>query len=67
MPVQVPLRAVSVCPSRAVPETAGRAVLTGGAAATTPDCADVALALPPAFVPVTTTRSVEPTSAATCV
>ncbi len=50
MPVHVPFAAVSVCPSRAVPVIDGSAVLTGGAAATTAVWADVALALPPAFV-----------------
>ena len=52
-------------PSRAVPETTGTTVFTGGAAATTPVTAETADELPPAFVPVTTTRSVPPTSAAT--
>ena len=67
VPVHVPFDAVSVWPSRAVPEIVGGAVFTGGLPATTPVCAEVALALPPAFVPVTTTRSVPPTSPATCV
>jgi hypothetical protein len=63
VPVHVPVVELSVWPSSGVPLITGRAVLTGGAAATTAVCEVVALALPAAFVPVTTTRIVEPTSA----
>ncbi len=40
-------------------------MLTGGSATTTAVCTDVACALPVAFVAVTRTRIVEPTSAGT--
>ncbi len=63
VPVQEPFAAVRMLPSRGVPEIDGRTVLTGGSGETTALCALVALALPPAFVPVTTTRIVPPTSA----
>ena len=63
VPVQVPLPAVSVWPSFAVPLIVGATVLTGAVGATTPVWAAVADELPPAFVPVTTTRIVPPTSA----
>ena len=45
----------------------GTAVFTGAepAAVTTPVCGDVPVALPEPLVPVTTTRIVEPASAAT--
>ena len=59
VPVHVPFAAVSVCSSCAVPEIVGSTVLTGGAAATTAVWADVAEELPAAFVPVTTTRTVD--------
>jgi hypothetical protein len=62
VPDHVPGDAVSVSPSRAVPDTAGIAVFAGGAAATTAVAAEVAVFDPPAFVPVTTTRNVAPTS-----
>ena len=42
----------------------GTAVLTGGAAATTPVGADVADPVPDGFAAVTTTVMVDPTSAA---
>ncbi len=67
VPVHVPLAAVSVLPSRAVPEIDGRTVFTGGAGTTTRWRSTWRSALPPAFVPVTTTRIVPPTSAGTCV
>jgi hypothetical protein len=41
----------------------GGTVLTGGSAVTTAIWALVALELPPAFVPLTTRRIVDPTSA----
>jgi hypothetical protein len=52
-----------------VPEIVGNEVFDGGAGAavTTAVCADDALLEPAEFVPVTATRSVEPTSAATAV
>src|SRR4051794_24263148 len=65
VPVQMPLPAVRVWPSCALPLIVGSTVLTGGAAATVPLCALVALALPPTLAPVTTTRTVLPTSAPT--
>ncbi len=64
VPVQVPAVALATWPSRSVPLIDGATVFAGAAAVTTAVCADVALALPPAFVPVTTTRMVWPTSAA---
>jgi hypothetical protein len=51
-----------VAPSRAVPDTVGAAVLTGGAAWTTAVGLEVALVEPASLVAVTTTRRVEPTS-----
>ena len=42
VPVQVPVVALSVCVSRAVPEIAGSTVFTGGAAATTPVTTEIA-------------------------
>ena len=60
VPVHVPRSAVSVSPSRVVPEIVGAAVLTGGAAATPAVAADVAGVAPAAFVAVTTTRIVAP-------
>jgi len=67
MPVQVPVVAVSVRPSWAVPVTTGIVTTAGGSAATAVVGADGAFALPPAFVPVTRTRIVAPTSAAVSV
>ena len=68
VPVHVPsLLIVSVWVSRVVPVTAGSAVFAGSCAPTVPLGAEVALALPPAFVAVTTTRIVLPTSAGVCV
>jgi hypothetical protein len=63
VPVQVPLPAVSVLPSEAVPEIVGGEVLTGGVGSTSPLAELEALAVPPAFVAVSTTFIVEPTSA----
>jgi hypothetical protein len=48
-----------------VPLIAGAAVLTGALPTTTAVWELVALAFPPGFVAVTTTRNVEPTSPAT--
>ena len=67
VPVHVPVVDDSARPSRAVPETTGTTVFTGGAAATTPVTTETAEELPAAFVPVTFDRSVLPTSAATAV
>jgi hypothetical protein len=67
VPVQVPVVAVRVSPSAAVPLIDGGTVLTGGVAVTTAVCALVVLALPAAFVAVTTMRKVEPTSPAASV
>jgi hypothetical protein len=64
VPDQVPTAALSVWPSWTVPEIVGGDVFAGGMAATTAVCTDVAPAAPPAFDAVTTTRIVEPTSAA---
>ena len=63
VPVQVPVVPVSTEPCIAVPLTAGKAVFTGGAV-TTAVAADVAGVELTLFIPVTTTRSVDPTSAA---
>lgn len=66
MPVQVPLSAVSVWPSWAVPEIVGGDVLAGlavvAAAVATAVAAEVAVTVPSAFLAVTTKRSVLPTS-----
>ena len=64
LPVQVPVADVSVWVSRGVPETVGRAVLTGALGVATAVCADTAVADPLALVAVTAARSVWPTSAA---
>src|SRR5712692_8473752 len=62
-PVHVPLLAVSVSPTAAVPEIVGRLLFTGAvASATTPEPFVPADALPSAFVAVTTASSVWPTS-----
>src|SRR5262245_40030417 len=62
-PLQVPVLALSTWPSCAVPDTTGGDTFAGGAAGTTtPVAADTALAEPPAFDAVTTTRTVNPTS-----
>jgi hypothetical protein len=65
VPDQDPVAAVSVSPSRSVPDTAGSAVFVGGAAPITPVAADVVVAEPAAFVAVTCARTVAPTSADT--
>ena len=65
MPVQVPGSAVSVWPSSGVPEIDGGVELAGASASTSVESEDVAVSLPPAFVAVTTTRIVPPTSAET--
>jgi threonine dehydrogenase-like Zn-dependent dehydrogenase len=57
VPVHVPRSAVSVAPSRAVPETLGALVLTGGAGSIGALAALAALALAAALVAVTTTRT----------
>ena len=61
VPVHDPVDAVKVCPSWAVPEIAGSAVLTGGAAVIVLVAADVALAFPTLLVAVTVAFSVSPT------
>ena len=63
VPVHVPRSAVRVPPSRVVPEIAGAAVLTGGAAATRALAAVVAGVLPAPLAAVTTTRIVSFASA----
>ena len=63
VPFHEPFDVVSTCPMLGVPEAAGGAMLTGGAAATVAVCVDCALALPAVFVAVTCERIVEPTSA----
>ena len=65
--LHVPFEAVSVEPTATVPEIDGSAVFTGALAAgaeTTVVGAEVAGADPSAFVAVTVTRRVVPTSAA---
>ena len=62
VPFQVPVSAVSVSPSRAVPEIEGSFSLVGGAATTTAVFSEVAGVSPPPFLAVTMTRRVEPTS-----
>lgn len=65
VPLQVPGLAVRICPSWAWPLIVGREVFAGAVAdaVTTAVAAEVALALPAAFVAVTLTRIVDPTSA----
>ena len=65
MPDQLPGSAVSVEPSSAVPEIEGAVVLEGASASTSSLAADVAESEPPSLEAVTTTRTVEPTSAGT--
>jgi hypothetical protein len=67
VPVHVPTSALSVCPTCVVPLIDGNTVFDGATAAavTTPVAADEADDEPALFEPVTTTRIVEPTSAAT--
>src|SRR5262245_66591427 len=64
-PVHVPSLAVISWPTRASPVIVGRDVLVSGGAfvTTTSVCSDRALREPSAFVAVTRTRSVRPTSA----
>ena len=60
----MPVPAESVWPFAAVPVIVGGAVLAGAPAADTGAvCPDVALAVPYAFRPLTTTWMLEPTSA----
>lgn len=59
--------AVSVEPSIIVPEIVGAEVFTGAGVGTTGVAAEVALADPPAFVAVTVTSIVSPTSPAATV
>ena len=65
MPVQVPVVAVNVCPTVAVPDTTGATVLTGTAAATELVALELADALPALLLAVTTQRTALPTSAPT--
>ena len=62
-PVQVPSSASSSSPSATRPVIVGGARLTGGLGCTTPVAGVVIEAVPPPLVALTTTRSVEPTSA----
>jgi hypothetical protein len=64
VPAQVPGSAVSVRPSRGVPEIVGGEVLIGAPTVTVALWLEVPVSKPAALVPVTTTRIVEPTSAA---
>src|SRR5438477_10534694 len=67
LPLQLPVEAVSVCPTRVVPEIVGTAVFFGAAFATAGATASVAfdsaVAEPSAFVAVTRTRIACPASA----
>ena len=63
VPLHVPVVAVSVDPSPAVPEIAGATVLTGPVAATVADAVVTALVEPAALVAVTRARTVLATSA----
>ena len=67
VPSQVPCESVRAEPCCVVPDSAGAAVTNGASAPMTPVCGDVPVAVPAVFVPVTTTRIVEPTSAAVSV
>ena len=68
VPVQAPGSAVSVVPSRVSGETIdGPAVAIGDCATTADVRPETTVALPPAFVAVTATRSVAPTSAGVAV
>ena len=62
VPVHVPWSAVSVCPSVGVPLIAGSPVANGAAALVGLVAVLVAGTAPAAFVAVTTSRSVAPTS-----
>jgi hypothetical protein len=65
VPDHEPTSALSVCPSCAEPDTDGNTVFAGAVAAavTTPVAADEADDDPALFDAVTSTRTVEPTSA----
>src|SRR4051812_1506474 len=63
VPVQVPSWAVRVPPSTSGPDTVGVPVLWACPASPARRASDPALSLPPALVPVTTTRTACPTSA----
>ena len=67
VPDHVPGDPVKTCPAVAVPETVGALVFTGADAAELMVAvgADTAVADPAPFDPVTATRTVAPTSAAT--
>ena len=67
VPSHVPWLSVSAEPCWVVPERAGAAVTNGARAAMTAVCGAVPVAVPAVFVPVTTTRIVEPTSDAVSV
>ena len=67
MPDHAPVDAVSVCPCCAAPEVTGGAVFVGGIPATTGVGADSAVLEPAPFVAITSTTSVDPTSAETSV
>src|SRR6266508_4813794 len=62
--VHEPPLAINVCPSRAMPEITGGTVLAGNGprGATTAVAAEVAVFPPKAFLALTSTRIVEPTS-----
>src|SRR3954469_20332998 len=63
VPAQVPVVAVSVRPSRAVPLITGTVLFAGGSAATAAVCVERAVLEPAVLVAVTETRTVDPTSA----
>ena len=63
MPLQVPVVPVKAEPRRAVPVTAGRAVLTGGALGIVAVALLAAVTAASGLVAVTTTRTAAPTSA----
>ena len=62
-PAQVPGFAVRISPCVGVPEIVGAVTIDGGLPTIFADSGLVAVALPSAFVAVTTTRAVEPVSA----
>jgi hypothetical protein len=66
LPFHTPGLPETVCPSWGLPEIEGGVMFVGGvgAAATTAVAAESAVVEPAAFVAVTRTRSVEPTSEA---
>ena len=65
MPDQLPFVVLRVWPSSGVPEIDGAAVFAGACASTSSVAAEAAESRPPSLLAVTTTRIVEPTSAAT--